>query len=352
MARRGCRGGGKGPLLGELCRRIVSWEKSLTASVEEIVNHLLSYRDYSNQKLQPFTSQVQNILQQLKHNPQAIEEETPPRKKLNTDSSKRRLQLLEAKHITNRQRNKNDGDGESSTLTSTSESSDSHSSSENTEPSLSSDSIYGEEPDLMRVMLQNSYNQQKNSTPKSKKIESKVIHDNNGEKGEKIHMLKGGQQRRDLPKLGGGDGEIITDSDANGGPTFKDLGGMGAVLEELKIAVIVPLFYPHLIRHLGVRPMTGILFHGPPGCGKTKLAHAIANETRVLVISRNIVEYPEFVYYNTNFNLSSSINKNTMKYIKYPQHKIKMTFPRGVFYFAEIKMKQKIAKSSEFTDFP
>ncbi|CAL5419261.1 unnamed protein product [Camellia sinensis] len=45
--------------------------------------------------------------------------------------------------------------------------------------------------------------------------------------------------------------------------------------------VIVPLYHPQLLRWLGVRPMAGILLHGPPGCGKTKLAHAIANGTGV-----------------------------------------------------------------------
>ncbi|GAB2216105.1 hypothetical protein Droror1_Dr00023873 [Drosera rotundifolia] len=43
----------------------------------------------------------------------------------------------------------------------------------------------------------------------------------------------------------------------------------------------MPLYHPELPRWLGVRPMSGILLHGLPGCGKTKLAHAIANETGV-----------------------------------------------------------------------
>jgi ribosome biogenesis ATPase len=65
------------------------------------------------------------------------------------------------------------------------------------------------------------------------------------------------------------------------GPRFVDLGGMKGVIEELMMEVIVPLCHPQLPRFLGVRPMAGLLLHGPPGCGKTTLAHAIANETGV-----------------------------------------------------------------------
>lgn len=61
---------------------------------------------------------------------------------------------------------------------------------------------------------------------------------------------------------------------------WKDIGGLDDIKQELKEAVEWPLKYPKLFEKAGIRPLNGILLFGPPGCGKTLLAKAIANESQ------------------------------------------------------------------------
>jgi transitional endoplasmic reticulum ATPase len=60
--------------------------------------------------------------------------------------------------------------------------------------------------------------------------------------------------------------------------TWKDIGGLKNVIDELREAVETPLIYPDAFARLGLRRSTGILLYGPPGTGKTLLAKALANE--------------------------------------------------------------------------
>jgi len=66
---------------------------------------------------------------------------------------------------------------------------------------------------------------------------------------------------------------------------WEDVGGLEQVKQRLIEAVEWPLQHAELFAEAGIRPPKGILLTGPPGCGKTMLAKAIANESQVNFIS-------------------------------------------------------------------
>merc|ERR1719347_2218437 len=67
--------------------------------------------------------------------------------------------------------------------------------------------------------------------------------------------------------------------------TWDDVGGLENVKKELQELVQYPVEHPEKFLKFGMMPSKGVLFYGPPGCGKTLLAKAIANECQANFIS-------------------------------------------------------------------
>ena len=67
--------------------------------------------------------------------------------------------------------------------------------------------------------------------------------------------------------------------------SWDDVGGLDNVKRELQETVQYPVEHPEKFEKFGMSPSKGVLFYGPPGCGKTLLAKAIANECQANFIS-------------------------------------------------------------------
>ena len=76
------------------------------------------------------------------------------------------------------------------------------------------------------------------------------------------------------------------------GVSWDDIGALETVREELNMAVVEPIRHPEYFAAVGITAPMGVLLYGPPGCGKTLLAKAVANESHSNFIS---VKGPELL---------------------------------------------------------
>lgn len=74
--------------------------------------------------------------------------------------------------------------------------------------------------------------------------------------------------------------------------TWDDIGALEEIREELQLSILEPINSPEKFERLGLNTPTGVLLYGPPGCGKTLLAKAIASESGSNFIS---VKGPELL---------------------------------------------------------
>ncbi|PWI42349.1 proteasome ATPase [Streptomyces sp. ICBB 8177] len=104
---------------------------------------------------------------------------------------------------------------------------------------------------------------------------------------------------------------------------YDKIGGLGNQIELIRDAVELPYLYPDLFREHELRPPKGVLLYGPPGCGKTLIAKAVANSLAKKVAE--VTGQPQGKSYFLNIKGPELLNK----YVGETERHIRLVFQRA-----------------------
>ncbi|WP_407342561.1 proteasome ATPase [Pengzhenrongella phosphoraccumulans] len=106
---------------------------------------------------------------------------------------------------------------------------------------------------------------------------------------------------------------------------YSDIGGLGPQIEQIRDAVELPFLHPELFREHGLKPPKGVLLYGPPGCGKTLIAKAVAHSLAATAATARGEEPGSAKSYFLNVKGPELLNK----YVGETERHIRLIFARA-----------------------
>jgi proteasome-associated ATPase len=109
--------------------------------------------------------------------------------------------------------------------------------------------------------------------------------------------------------------------------SYRDIGGLSSQIEQIRDAIELPYLHADLFREHQLRPPKGVLLYGPPGCGKTLIAKAVANSLAKQVAAKTAQD--EGTKEGKSFFLNIKGPELLNKYVGETERHIRLVFQRA-----------------------